>query len=125
MKYQFLLKCAALFCITFITDSYSIDDTTEELLRRDPFQWLNSTTAPAIPKEMAKEKKEKQLSVPLEWQLDGISWSAEPCAMLSHTNQMFVMRHGNDLGNGWRIEKITETQVMCKHSSGEIRELKL
>jgi len=105
---------------------YSID-SNEELLRRDPFQWFNANVIKKTTtiKDALPTEKVKPVPMMLDWHLAGISWSSEPCAMLSQANQIFVMRHGNELGNGWHIEKISEDRVICKHSSGEVKELKI
>ncbi len=78
-----------------------------------------------VMKEIQMPEKEAEAVVPPTWTVVGVAHSgARPLALLAHEEHgTKLARLNDDLGQGWRIGKITANGIVCKHVNGAEQEL--
>ena len=87
-------------------------------ITRDPFNWVMQIT-----KKVAVRKKEAPR---LLWSLTGVSATKRGLyALLDNGKETKLARHDEQLDNGWKVTKISEQGITCKHASGCLRELRV
>ncbi len=110
--HKFIITLVVSFCLNVC--AAKTDD-----LKRNPFEWSgNKKIKVDLPvEEKSKEKK----TLHIAWKVIGIS-SGE-YALLTNNTTNIVVRVGTDIDKEWKVEKITNVSVVCKHMSGLMREL--
>lgn len=101
-------------------------DFQDELTKRDPFQWSHQLPASSVADIANDNVQMKQSQTSMQWKLAGISFSSDPCALvINDDEQTQVVRTGDEIGHGWKVDKIHEKYIVCKNSHGEGKELRL
>ena len=122
-----LIRRSLIGCVVFASVgsaevvSFSLDTSKA----RNPFQWTE------IPVVEVKEKNEEEKVVlsavaHVPWSLQGISrGNRGPYALLMNDKEVVVVSEQEDLGQGWKVEKIMSHCVRLKHDDGNYHELVL